>query len=254
MPGLMEKGSFLGKPKKVNTYHLMNFTPAPASTDLQTRLAAFLFFSGLSQKGRDEILQTAQPVNFDTATQLLSQGDLCRLLLLVERGGIRVHKESDCGKGITLYTVVPGEVCTLGVSSILAGVVYPAHATVDRGTDAVALPSTVFRRLFGKEEALRQYIMEVFSRRLGHLMMLVEDVAFRQVDERLASFIFDQSFAGHGIFHPVCMTHDQIAANLGTAREVVSRLLQQFAKEGLVNLGRGKILIANPQKLKQRCK
>ncbi len=232
----------------------MSFSPAPATADLQTRLAAFPFFKNLSDAARKEILQVVHPVNFDKGTHLLNQGDNCKLLLLVERGGIRVHKDSGSGRGITLYTVTPGEVCSLGVSSILAEETYPAHATVDSTTDALALPSDIFRRYFGQEKSMRQYIMEVFSRRLGHLMMLVEEVAFRQMDERLAIFLMEQSAKKQGVYYPVCLTHDQIAANLGTAREVVSRLLQQFVKEGLVNLERGKVLIADPEKLKQRCK
>lgn len=232
----------------------MSFVAASANADLESRLKAFSFFAGLSKQAHDELVRETAPLSFDKGTRLLEQGSSCKVLLLVERGRIRVHKDTGSGKGITLYMVDPGEVCVLGVSSILSGSTYQANASVDVVTDALAIPAPIFQRLYGEENSLRQFIMDVFSHRLGHLMMLVEDVAFRNMDERLAQFLLEHSKGEQGVYYPVSQTHEQIAANLGTAREVVSRLLHQFVKEGMVSLERGRVLIADPQKLKQRCR
>lgn len=231
----------------------MSFKAASTNSDLTARLQAFSFFSGLSPQAQQELLRATKSVAFADGVQLIEQGGECAALLLVEKGGVRVHKDSSTGKGITLYVVIPGEVCVLGVSSMLGGTDYQACATVDSETDALAVPASLFKKLFAEEDALRQFVMGIFSNRLGDFMVLVEDVAFRRMDERLANFLIEKSVREAGVFHPVVMTHEQIAVYLGTAREVVSRLLHQFVKEGLVSLARGKVLIVDPEKLKKRC-
>lgn len=231
----------------------MTFTAATASSDLQSRLQAFSFFPDLSSKAQKELLHNTTPVTLTDGVQLIEQGGECATLLLVESGGVRVHKDSNTGKAITLYVVNPGEVCILGVSSMLGETDYQACATVDSQTHALAVPAPLFKKLFAEEDALRQFVMNIFSTRLGDFMVLVEDVAFRKMDERLASFLIEKSTREAGVFVPVTMTHDQIAAYLGTAREVVSRLLHQFVKEGLVSLTRGKVFIVEPERLKKRC-
>ncbi len=230
----------------------MSSSPTSPDVRLEERLKKFSFYAGLSSQAREELLGGTQPVSFADGTRLIEQGGECGALLLVERGGVRVHKDMPSGKGITLYVVVPGEVCVLGVSSMLGGTQYQACASVDTETEALAIPAPIFIKLFGQEAALREFVMAVFSNRLGDFMVLVEDVAFRKMDERLAGFLLEKSAKGDGAYQPVVMTHDQIASYLGTAREVVSRLLHQFVKEGLVTLERGKVLIAAPARLKER--
>ncbi|MFW2365568.1 MAG: Crp/Fnr family transcriptional regulator [Desulforhopalus sp.] len=231
----------------------MSFTAAAINSDLKTRLQAFSFFTGLSPEAQQELLHRTRPVILKDGVQLIDQGGECATLLLVERGGVRVHKDSSSGRAITLYVVNPGEVCILGVSSMLGGTDYQACATVDSQTDALSVPASLFKKLFAQEDTLRQFVMNIFSTRLGDFMELVEDVAFRKMDERLANFLIEKSSREVGVFHPVVMTHDQIAVYLGTAREVVSRLLHQFVKEELVSLARGKVFIADPVRLKKRC-
>ncbi|WP_298038696.1 Crp/Fnr family transcriptional regulator [uncultured Desulfuromonas sp.] len=231
----------------------MRFKPALSTASLAEKLDAFPFFAELSPQGREELLQAASPMHFPAGTQLLEEGGACQALLLVERGGIRVHKNFQNGRGITLYMVHPGESCLLGTTCMLGETRYPAQASVDETTDAIAVPAATFQRMFHQENGLRQFVVGLFSHRLLHLMLLVQDVASRKMDERLAGFLLQQAGGSPDLFYPVTMSHDQIATHLGTAREVVSRLLHQFAREGLVDLRRRQVIIKNPEGLQNRC-
>jgi len=230
----------------------MTFVAAGVKAPPGKRIAAFPFFDGLSDAGRAMLLDSLQVMRIDAGLELLDEGALCQALLLVESGGIRVFKISPGGREITLYQVDPGESCVLGTSCVVNDLRYPAHAVCLRDTDALAVPATVFRALYESESAVRSFVMELFSRRLADMMLLVEEVAFRRMDERLAVFLLEQGVFSPGVMKPVEMSHGEIASHLGTAREVVSRVLQQFADDGLVRLERKKVIIINSQELRTR--
>jgi len=230
----------------------MSFVAAGAKAPPGIRIAAFPFFAGLSETGRTLLLDSLQIMRIDAGLELLDEGALCQALLLVESGGIRVFKISPGGREITLYLVEPGESCVLGTSCVVNDLRYPAHAVCLRDTDALAVPAAVFRTLYETEAPVRAFVMELFSRRLADMMMLVEEVAFRRMDERLAVFLLEQGVLSPGVMKPIEMSHGEIAAHLGTAREVVSRVLQQFADDDLVRLERKKVIIVNSLELQTR--
>ena len=216
------------------------------------RLTMFPFFSGLSPDGRQRLLDSLQVMRIDNGTELLDEGALCRALLLVESGAIRVFKVSPAGREITLYQVEPGESCVLGTSCVVNDLRYPANAVSSQPTTALAVPASIFRELYDREAAVREFVMSLFSRRLAALMLLVEEVAFRRMDSRLAAFLVEKSSVSAGITRPIEMSHEEIASHLGTAREVVSRVLQQFVDEGLVQLERKKVILLQFPELSAR--
>ena len=126
---------------------------------------------------------------------------------------------------------------------------YPAEAIALAGTVAIALPAETFRTLFEGEAAVRRFVLDLYAVRLEELMLLIEEVAFRKMDERLAAFLLREAEISPGVFQPVQMTHEELAAELGTVREVVSRLLHQFAEEGSVTLERGRVRVIDRKKL-----
>lgn len=213
------------------------------------RLAGFSFFDELSPDGRRRLLASLQVMQIESGTGLLDEGAFCQALLLVESGSIRVFKVSPAGREITLYQVEPGESCVLGTSCVVNDLRYPAHAVSSQPTSALAVPAAIFRELYETEPAVRAFVMNLFSRRLAALMLLVEEVAFRRMDARLAAFLVEKSSVSSGISRPVEMSHEAIASHLGTAREVVSRVLQQFADEGLVRLERKKVILLRVREL-----
>lgn len=163
------------------------------------------------------------------------EGNACAHLPLILAGNARVYKLSDEGRPITLYRIPPGESCILTASCILSDRAFPAFAEAETDVEALVIPSALFREWFGQFDAWRTYVLDLLSRRLATMIELVEEVAFHRVDERLAAYLLDAGAP------EIVRTHEQIAADLGTSREVVSRILKDFEHHGWVALARGMI-------------
>jgi CRP/FNR family transcriptional regulator len=152
---------------------------------------------------------------------------------LVLEGSIRVAKCSE-GRELQLYRVMPGESCVLTGGCLVGGRDYPATGIVEQDARLVVLPKPVFDELLATHAPFRQYVFSLFAERLTELMALVEAVAFHKLDRRVAGTLL-----GHG--RVVELTHQQLADELGSVREIVTRVLRSFADQGLVLLGRGSI-------------
>ncbi len=176
---------------------------------------------------------------------IYSQGDICRAIAFVLSGGIRVYKSGESGREITLYDLGPGETCILNASSILSGGGYPANAITSMETRVALLDAAKFRHLMAVSEDLREFIFALISKRLGDVMALVEEVAFGRMDERLMEYLKERTVStgpppvtGASVLNT---THQKIANDLGTSREVVSRLLKDFERRGILELHRNTI-------------
>lgn len=166
---------------------------------------------------------------------VFSPGKDVPVIPLVLSGLVRVYTPADSGHEITLYEIQPGETCVLAASSALAGNSYPAMAVAEEETEAWLLPADAFIRLFSSNELFRAFIFDALNSRLSSVMGLVHDVAFKKMDERLIGYILRRTAESSRITE----TQESIAAQLGTAREVVSRILNDFERKGFVHTGRG---------------
>lgn len=225
------------------------FMPEAESEPLEKRLLAFPFVRQLGADGRRLLCSEASSIHLDRRQSILGSGDECSALLLVERGSVRVFKRAENGREIQLYRVGAGESCVLGTTCMLQGDVYPAEAEAEAGTDALLLSATAFRTLHEQEPAVRRFVMDLYARRLLELMVLVDEVAFRKMDERLVALLLRESRVGRDGWKPVEKSHEALASELGTAREVVSRTLNQLADEGLVELERKRVRLIDPAAL-----
>jgi len=225
--------------------------PVAAAASLEQRLKAFPFLKQISAASCELLSGKLGSLDIPTDTLLLQEGDDCQTLLLVETGDIRVYRQAENGRAITFYHVFPGESCVLGINCLLGEQDYPALAVTDGACRALTIPATVFRQLFREDSAVQQFVTDLFSRRMGSLMLLIGEVAFGRMDQRLARFIYETAKKQPGEFHPITLSHEQIALQLGTAREVISRLLQQFSEEGLIKLERLRISLQKPEKVQQ---
>lgn len=220
-----------------------------ADQRLEQRLKAFPSLDQISVPGWKLLASNLGSLAIPADTMLLNEGDDCQSLLLLESGEIRVYRQAENGRTITLYRVLPGESCVLGINCLLGGETYPAQAVADEACRALTIPGGVFRQLFREDPATQKFVMDLFSRRMSSLMLLVGEITFGRMDQRLARFIYEAAEKQPGEFHPVTLSHEQIALQLGTAREVISRLLQQFAEEGLIKLERLRISLEKPKEL-----
>lgn len=188
----------------------------------------------------ERIVAAGQEVSLQRGFQIYRRGDACRGISFVLDGQARVYRVAESGREITLYEVFPGETCILNAACILGKQRYPADAVVSRPVRAFVVPSDFFREQLQHSGVLQRYVFELLSLRMTELMELVDEVAFRRMDERLADYLEEKS--SNGLLEA---THQAIAADLGTSREVVTRILRDMEQRGEVKLGRGSIELIN---------
>lgn len=204
-------------------------------------LTAFPELAALDDPLVHRALGGIRPVRLPAGEMTFRDGDACRHYVLVVDGSIRVQKISESGREIVLYRVERGQTCVLTTSCLFAGTGYAAEGITETPVTAVMMPLAAFNTAVAGSAGFRRFVFASFSERIAELMLLIEAIAFGRVDERLA----ERLLAFDGGKGPVELTHQQLAAELGTAREVVSRLLKEFERRGWLALTRGRIALAD---------
>lgn len=185
---------------------------------------------------------TMQTMTVPAGTVLFDERQPCLGFPFVLDGSIRVTKAAANGRELPLYRVLPGESCIITSSCLLGHAAYNARGTTEAASTLILLPRNLFDELLG-QAAFRDFVFHQFAERMAELMQLVEEVAFRKLDQRLASLLLGKGRVLH-------TTHQQLADELGSVREMVSRLLKGFAEQGLVRLGREQVEILEPAGLR----
>lgn len=180
-------------------------------------------------------------VRFPKGAQVFGPDNVPESLLFLYDGRIRVSQRSGTGREIVLYRVEAGDSCVLTTACMLAEEAYNAQGIAETDVTAVVLPKAEFDRLAAEEDAFRGFVFEAYSRRLIDLLRVVDDVAFGRIDVRLAERLL--ALAGEAT--DVQVTHQQLADELGTAREVISRVLNDFQKRELITQSRGRVTLAD---------
>ncbi len=183
-----------------------------------------------------QIEKEARLAQAPAGRQLFDEGNPCTHFPLLVSGVIRATKCSPEGHEILLYRLNPGESCVITVVALLGGTSYPARAVAETDLEFYGVPRSLFLELILQSPPFRAFVFQFLSQRMAHLMALIDDVAFRRVDQRLASRL---------LLHrePLTLTHQMLADELGTTREVVSRTLESFQDSGMLRLGRKRIEI-----------
>ncbi|MCA1755473.1 MAG: Crp/Fnr family transcriptional regulator [Spirochaeta sp.] len=179
---------------------------------------------------------------------LYRDGDECTHLPLVVSGELLLTKYGESGRSITLYRVEEGESCILSTLSILNAELFPAEATARSPSTLLLVPAQVVRQLVDRDVQWRQFVFATYHRRLSGLIALIEEVVFGKLDLRLAELLVETA-REHG--NIVRTTHQKLAEELGSSREVVSRLLKDWERQGIVRLGRGEISIEDLDRLQR---
>jgi CRP/FNR family transcriptional regulator len=177
------------------------------------------------------------------ATVLFDEGAPCRGFPFVLSGEVRVARGAPQGRALELYRVQPGEVCIVSAACLFGQTTLAAHGATVQPTRLLLLPPSTFMR-WCDHEPFRRFVFGVFATRMADLIALAEAVAFQRLDQRLAAALL-----GHG--GTLRITHQQLADELGTVREMVTRLLKRFELAGWVLLGRERIEIRDPAALRQ---
>ena len=177
-------------------------------------------------------------------TVLFRDGDACQGYVFVLDGSVRVQKMDSEGREIVLYRVEDGQTCMLTTSCLLGGKAYPAEGIAEVDTELAMIPAKRFDELLA-DSAFRKFALAMISDRIADLMALIEDVAFGRMDARLARRLMELDDGSHILR----LTHQQLATELGTAREVISRILKDFERRRHVLLGRGSVTLKDPDAL-----
>lgn len=192
----------------------------------------------------DIVARETQTVQLKAGQYICMEGNTCQSLALVLNGMARVYKTGATGREITLYRVQPGESCILTTSCILGNRDFPAFAVAETVVEARVVPAATVRRWMDRHEEWRTYVFALLAGRLDRVIATLEEVAFRSLDARLAATLLERAQAAvEGDDRVVRTTHEKLAADLGTAREVVSRLLKDLEHDGRVELKRGAVVL-----------
>lgn len=211
----------------------------------QTRLLQqYLVLRDLPAADKAKLLATASMMHLTAGTIVFDENQSCQGFPLLLSGSIHVIKAAPSGRELQLYSVDPGESCILTSSCLLGHAKYKARGVARLDTELVVLPPEAFRKLISVHEPFRDYIFSLFSERLTDLMQLVSAVAFQKLDQRLAVLLVAKPA-------PIHTTHQALADELGSVREIVSRLLKSFAEQGWIKLGREQIEIVDAAALKK---
>lgn len=209
------------------------------------------FFTDASVALQRRIAEAATPVRLEPGAVFYREGDAAEVFALVARGDIRVFKTGATGREISLYHVQDGEPCL--VNMLCAFLARPAMASahIEATTEAVVISAETFRDWIASEDYVRNFVFATMASRFVDVMTLVQEVAFRRVDVRLAELLL-RRFDNKGLPLRVAMTtHEELAAELGTVREVVSRLLKDFERTGMVTVSRGRLELRDDAQLRR---
>jgi CRP/FNR family transcriptional regulator, anaerobic regulatory protein len=189
----------------------------------------------------EPIFASLQYRDLDAGTTILREGQTCASVPFVLDGVIRVFKTAESGREISLYRIETGQICILssGCGTGLAS--FPASVVAENRTSAAFLKRELFQILLNEGPTFRSFVFDQYSRRLAEIFELVEEIAFRKVDERLSQWFTEMDSEAPG--KPISATHQILADHVGTSREVVSRILKDWEQRGFIEISRGSLKI-----------
>lgn len=208
-------------------------------------LESFPALLQLEPTAREILLKSARMVEAPVGTIGYREGGACGAYVMRLAGQSRVYKMSSSGREILLYRVHAGETCVITTTCLLGNSNYPASTIVEEAIRDVIIPSAAFNQLMIDSKVFRTFVMTNYGALISDLIVLLDEVAFHSLDARLAKLLLDANS------ETISRTHQLIADELGTAREVVSRQLKRFEQKGWVMLGRGHVKIANRHALEK---
>lgn len=211
------------------------------TVDRQNVLNLYPALAGLPADLLATLLQSS--MQLPAGTEVFAEHQPCQGFPLLLAGSIKVVKQASNGREMVLYRVTPGGSCIISSSCLLGHSDYNARGIAETPLTLLALPVKTFAGLLVDSTPFRDFVFHLFAERISELMQLVEEVAFNRLDQRLAKLILARNEQTLNI------THQQLADELGSVREIVSRLLKSFVAQGLVSLGREQLTVTNRQGL-----
>ena len=209
--------------------------------------SAFPFWERLSDTDRENLLRSTQAVHFERGENIHDGGE-CTGIILIKSGSLRIYILSEDGKEITLYRLFAGDVCVLSASCVLNSLTFDVFIDAEEESDCVVVGGCAFAELSERSSEVKIFALEAALSRFSDVMWVMQQILFMSFDKRLAIFLLNE-ISKHG-GDTVRLTHEQIAKYIGSAREVVSRMVKYFSSEGIVESSRGGIRVLNKSRLR----
>lgn len=207
----------------------------------------FPFWDVCSEKDKDDICQNSRALSYPRGTQI-HNGEDCSGVILVRTGCLRVYMMSEQGKDITLYRLYPGDLCMLSASCVLQTITFDVFVDAEEDSECYVISGSAFSMVSERNAQIKIFALQTALSRFSDVMWVMQQILFMSMDKRLAIFLLDETARTGG--DTVFLTHEQIAKYMGSAREVVSRMLKYFSSEGLVSLSRKGVKIIDKQRLR----
>ncbi len=196
---------------------------------------AFPFWQELSQYDKDTFLHSSYSVNFARGTTVHDGGE-CTGVILIKSGALRVYLLSEDGKEITFYRLFPGDMCIFSASCVLDSITFDVFIDAEEDSECLVVGGCAYEGVWQRSDAVKIFTYETALSRFSDIMWVMQQILFMSMDKRLAIFLLDEISKTGG--DTVKLTHEQIAKYMGSAREVVSRMLKYFVSEGIVSSSR----------------
>ncbi len=210
--------------------------------------SVFPFWGSISETDRDNLMRSTQCVHFDRGTNIHDGGE-CTGIIIIKRGTLRIYILSEDGKEITLYRLFGGDVCVLSASCVLNSLTFDVFIDAEEDSECIVVGGCAFAELSERNREVKIYALEAALVRFSDVMWVMQQILFMSLDKRLAIFLLDEISKRGG--DTVRLTHEQIAKYIGSAREVVTRMVKYFVSEGLVESSRGGIRILDKSRLRR---
>jgi CRP/FNR family transcriptional regulator len=209
----------------------------------------FTAWEHLSVAEREGLLSNTNFVRYPRGTCIHNGDNDCKGVFILLKGLLRVYMLSESGKEITLYRLVPSDLCVLSASCVLSSITFDVHMDAEEDAEVLLISSHYFQALVDQNIYVECMAYKTTTDRFSEVMWAMQQILFMSMDKRLAVFLWDELLKSED--DTIHFTHEQVARSIGSAREVVSRMLKYFTSEGIVELSRGGIKIIDKKKLRK---
>jgi CRP/FNR family transcriptional regulator len=207
------------------------------------------FLNHLNESDYLSIVKTGSKSSFGQGETILNGDKECNGLVIVKSGQLKAFFELEDGKEIMLFHLLSGDICILSASCVLKNITFEVTLEVEKESEVYFIPAAVWAKLAEKNIDVKEFSMSLVSERFSEVMWVMEQIVSKNMGQRVAAFLLEQATIEES--ETLTMTHETIAKNIGTAREVISRILKYLENDGVLKLSRGQIKLTDIKKLKE---
>lgn len=218
-------------------------------SDMAFLSASLPVLNNLKAADRHSVVATGSKSSFKQGDIIMNRERECNGLVVVKSGQLRAFVELENGKEITLYRLLSRDICILTASCVLKNITFEVTLEVEKDSEVCFIPALTWKKLAEENAAVKEFSADLIAERFSEVMWVMEQMVSKNMGQRIAAFLLEQSVLEDS--QTLSMTHDTIAKNIGTAREVVSRSLKYLENDGLLKLSRGQIELTDMKRLRE---